>query len=204
MEQNQQVDSAPAAEQASSQPSAKSTTNARWYILHAYSGFEKKVAAAIREQAAQNGLTDKIEDVYVPVEDHTEIKRGKKITTERKFFPGYVMVKMQLSDATWHMCKNIPKVTGFLGGGKGGKPVPITEREAENIFNQVREGADNTTSNIVFEIGENVKITDGPFDGFVGIVEGVEEDKQRVKVNVTIFGRATPVDLEFAQVEKVV
>lgn len=177
---------------------------ARWYIIHAYSGFEKKVAAAIKEQAAQKGLTDRIEDVFVPIEDHTEVRRGKKVTSERKFFPGYVMVKMQLSDATWHMCKSIPKVTGFLGGGKGGKPVPITEREAESIFAQVREGVDNPKSSISFEVGENVKINDGPFDGFVGVVEGVEDDKQRVKVNVTIFGRPTPVDLEFAQVEKVV
>lgn len=180
-----------------------SAGNRRWYIIHAYSGFEKKVAQAIKEQAAQKGLSELIEDVYVPIEDHTEIKRGKKFTTERKFFPGYVMVKMQLTDATWHMCKNIPKVTGFLGGGKGGKPVPITEKEAEAIFAQVREGADHPKSSINFEVGENVKITDGPFDGFVGIVEGVEDEKQRVKVNVTIFGRPTPVDLEFAQVEKV-
>lgn len=178
-------------------------STARWYIAHAYSGFEKKVAQTIKEQAAANGLSDKIEEVYVPVEDVVEVKRGKKVSTERKFFPGYVMVKMELTDATWHLVKSVPKVTGFLGGGKGGRPVPITEKEAESIFAQVQEGMEHPKSTVSFEIGENVKINEGPFDGFVGVVESVEDDKQRVKVSVTIFGRPTPVDLEFSQVEKV-
>lgn len=175
----------------------------RWYIVHAHSGFEKKVAQAIREQAVQNGIAHLIEEVTVPVEEVTEVRRGKKVATERKFFPGYVMVKMELTDATWHMVKNTAKVTGFLGGGGKGKPVPITEKEADAIFAQVRDGIDHPKSSINFEIGENVKIVDGPFESFVGMVEQVDEEKSRVKVSVSIFGRATPVDLEYTQVEKV-
>lgn len=175
----------------------------RWYIVHAYSGFEKKVAAAIKEQAVQNGISALIEDVVVPVEEVTEVRRGKKVQSERKFFPGYVLVKMELTDATWHMIKNTPKVTGFLGHGGKGRPVPITEKEADAIFTQVREGIDHPKSSIVFEVGENVKIVDGPFESFVGVVENVDEEKSRVKVSVSIFGRATPVDLEYSQVEKV-
>jgi transcription termination/antitermination protein NusG len=175
---------------------------ARWYIVHAYSGFEKKVAQSIKEQAVQKGLVDQIEDVVVPVEEVTEVRRGKKVAAERKFFPGYVMVKMELTDPTWHMVKNTPKVTGFLGHGGKGKPVPITEKEAEAIFTQVREGIEHPKSTVSFEVGENVKIIDGPFDSFVGMVESVDDEKQRVKVSVSIFGRATPVDLDFSQVEK--
>jgi transcription termination/antitermination protein NusG len=170
---------------------------ARWYIVHAHSGFEKKVAQTIKEQAAQKGLSSQIEDVVVPVEEVTEVRRGKKVQAERKFFPGYVMVKMELTDPTWHMVKNTPKVTGFLGHGGKGKPVPITEKEAEAIFAQVREGIDHPKSTMHFEVGENVKIIDGPFDTFTGLIEAVEEEKQRVKVSVSIFGRPTPVDLEY-------
>lgn len=175
---------------------------ARWYIVHAHSGFEKKVAQSIKEQAVQKNLAAQIEDVVVPVEEVTEVRRGKKVNAERKFFPGYVMVKMELNDATWHMVKNTPKVTGFLGGGGKGKPVPITEKEAEHIFAQVREGIEHPHAAVSFEVGENVKIIDGPFDSFVGLVESVDDEKQRVKVSVSIFGRSTPVDLDFSQVEK--
>jgi transcriptional antiterminator NusG len=175
----------------------------RWYIVHAYSGFEKKVAQSIREQAIQKNIADLIEEVVVPVEEITEVRRGKKVAAERKFFPGYVMVKMELTDATWHMVKNTAKVTGFLGHGGKGRPVPITEKEAEAIFAQVREGIDHPKSTIRFDIGENVKIIDGPFESFVGLVEQVDDEKSRVKVSVSIFGRATPVDLEYSQVEKV-
>lgn len=175
----------------------------RWYIVHAHSGFEKKVAQSIREQAVQKNIAHQIEEVVVPIEEITEIRRGKKVAAERKFFPGYVMVKMELNDETWHMVKNTAKVTGFLGGGGKGRPVPITEREAESIFAQVREGIDHPKSQIRFEIGENVKIIEGPFESFVGLVEQVDDEKSRVKVSVSIFGRATPVDLEFSQVEKV-
>ncbi len=175
----------------------------RWYIIQAHSGFEKKVAQSIREQAAQKNITSLIEEVVVPVEEVTEVRRGKKVAAERKFFPGYVMVKMELTDETWHMVKNTAKVTGFLGGGGKGKPVPISEKEADAIFAQVREGVAKPKSSITFQIGENVKITEGPFESFVGQVEGVDDEKSRVKVSVSIFGRATPVDLEFGQVEKV-
>lgn len=174
----------------------------RWYIVHAHSGFEKKVAQAIQEQAVQKNLTDLIEDVVVPVEEVIEIRRGKKVPAERKFFPGYVMVKMELTDAAWHMVRNTPKVSGFLGGGGKGRPVPIRDAEAEAIFDQVRDGVSPSKSMVSFEIGENVKIIDGPFESFVGLVEQVDDEKSRVKVSVSIFGRSTPVDLEYSQVEK--
>lgn len=174
----------------------------RWYIVHAYSGFEKKVALSIKEQAAQKGLTEYFEEVTVPVEDVVEMRRGKKVATERKFFPGYVLVKMVMNDDTWHLVKSIPKVTGFLGGG-GNRPQPISDREAEAIFAQVREGMERPKNTVVFESGEQVKIVDGPFESFVGIVEEVDEEKERLKVSVSIFGRPTPVDLQYAQVEKI-
>jgi len=175
----------------------------RWYIIQAHSGFEKKVAQSIKEQAAQKNITHLIEEVVVPVEEVVEVRRGKKVAAERKFFPGYVMVKMELSDEAWHMVKNTAKVTGFLGGGGKGKPVPITEKEAESIFAQVRDGIERPKNMITFEIGEQVKIVEGPFESFVGQVEQVDDEKNRVKVSVSIFGRATPVDLEYSQVEKV-
>jgi transcription termination/antitermination protein NusG len=172
----------------------------RWYIVHAYSGFEKKVAQTIREQAAQKGLTEKFEDVVVPTEEVTEIRRGKKTQSERKFFPGYVLVKMDLNDETWHLVKTTPKVTGFLGGS--GKPQPIPDREAEAIFAQARSAAEGGRPLISYEIGESVKIKEGPFEGFNGVVEEVDDEKSKVKVSVSIFGRATPVELDFSQVEK--
>lgn len=175
---------------------------ARWYIVQAYSGFEKKIAAEIREKAVQKGVAALIEDVVVPTEEVVEVRRGKKVAAERKFFPGYVLVKMELTDATWHMVKNLPKVTGFLGGGGKGKPQPITDREAEAIFAQVKEGIAHPKHTVTYEVGENVKVIEGPFDSFVGVVEEVDEDKGRLKVSVSIFGRPTPVELEFTQVEK--
>lgn len=176
---------------------------ARWYIIQAYSGFEKKVAQAILTDAAEHGLADKIEDVVVPTEEITEVRRGKKVKSERKFFPGYVMVKMEMTEATWQFVKNIPKVTGFLGANKGNKPQPISEHEAQNIFKQLQDGADQASSGIIFEVGEQVKVVDGPFESFVGIIDEVDSEKERVKVSVAIFGRPTPVELQFAQIEKI-
>ncbi len=172
----------------------------RWYVIHVYSGFEKKVASSIREQAEQKGLAERFEEVLVPTEEVVEVKRGAKVSSERKFFPGYVLVKMDLSDETWHLVKNTPKVTGFLGGK--GRPVAITDNEAQRIMRQVQEGIERPKPSITFEVGEQVRVSDGPFTSFNGVVEEVDEEKARIKVAVSIFGRATPVELEYSQVEK--
>ena len=172
----------------------------RWYIVHAYSNFEKKVAESIKEQAAQRGLSSQFEEILVPTEHIVEIRRGRKINSERKFFPGYVLVKCYLSDDVYHLIKNTPKVTGFLGADK--KPMPIPDSEAERIKGQVAEGVERPKASISFEIGETVRVADGPFASFNGTVEDIDEGRSRVKVAVSIFGRATPVELEFEQVEK--
>ena len=173
----------------------------RWYVIHVYSGFEKKVASAIREQAEQKALADRFDEILVPTEEVVEVKRGAKVSSERKIFPGYVLIKMDLDDETWHLVKNTAKVTGFLGGR--GKPLPISDAEAARIIHQMQEGVERPKPSITFEIGEQVRVSDGPFTSFNGVVEDVDEEKSRVKVAVSIFGRATPVELEYSQVEKV-
>ncbi|MBN9259184.1 MULTISPECIES: transcription termination/antitermination protein NusG [unclassified Mesorhizobium] len=172
---------------------------ARWYIVHAYSNFEKKVAEDIENKAKQKGLSGDIEQIVVPTEKVVEVRRGRKVDAERKFFPGYVLLKANLTDAVFSLVKNTPKVTGFLGDSK---PVPITEAEAQRILNQVQEGVERPKPSVTFEIGEAVRVSDGPFASFNGFVQEVDEERARLKVEVSIFGRAVPVDLEFGQVEK--
>lgn len=204
-EDTQDIESlvAQVAEQAPNQKEdASKGKHKRWYIIHAHSGFEKKVAAHILEQAENKGLSDLFETVVVPTEEVIEVRRGKKVQAERKFFPGYVLVKMVMNDDSWQLVRNTPKVTGFLGG-KGIRPQPITEAEATSIFKQAEEGAASPRNAIIFEVGEQVKIIDGPFESFVGMVEEVEEEREKLKVSVSIFGRATPVELTFSQVHKI-
>jgi transcription termination/antitermination protein NusG len=174
----------------------------KWYIVHAYSNFEKKVAESIREQAHNQGLDDAFSEILVPTEDVVEIRRGRKINAERKFFPGYVLVKMDLSDEAYHLVKNTPKVTGFLGSGS--KPMPVSEKEVARIIGAIEEGVERPKPTVRFEVGESVRVTDGPFASFNGSVEQVDEERARLRVTVSIFGRATPVELEYGQVEKIV
>ena len=172
----------------------------RWYVIHAYSGFEQKVADFIMEQAQKKGLSDKVEQVLVPTEKVTNVKNGTKKESTRKFFPGYVLAKMEMTDETWYLVAKTPKVTGFLGGKK---PTPITEAEANRILNQVEEGVTRPRSSVSFEVGEQVQIIDGAFASFVGEIQEVDAEKERLKLQVSIFGRATPVDLTYGQVKKV-
>lgn len=173
----------------------------RWYVVHAYSGFEKQVMRTLRERVSLDGMEEKFGEILVPTEEVVEMRDGKKRKSERKFYPGYVLVQMEMDDASWHLVKNTPKVLGFIGGTKD-KPAPITEKEAEAILRRVESGADKPKPKTLFEPGEIVRVTEGPFADFNGVVEEVDYDKSRVKVAVLIFGRSTPVELEFGQVEK--
>lgn len=174
---------------------------ARWYVVNVYSGSEKKVAESIREQAVLKKMEDKILDILVPTEEVVEIRKGAKVNAERKFFPGYILVKMEMSDECWHVVKNTPRVSGFLGSRN--KPQPITDAEAERIVKQMSEGVERPQTVVAFEVGEQIRVIDGPFASFVGVVEDVDTEKTRLKVSVSIFGRFTPVELEFSQVEKI-
>lgn len=173
---------------------------AQWYIVHAYSNFERKVADAIRQAAIEKGLEEDFEEILVPTEEVVEMRRGRKVNAERKFFPGYVLVKMNMSDDAYHLVKDTPKVTGFLGSGN--KPLPVSQKEIDRILGQIEEGVERPRPSVTYEIGETVRVVDGPFASFSGVVEEVDEEKARLKVAVSIFGRATPVELEYGQVEK--
>lgn len=173
----------------------------RWYVVHAYSGFEKSVQRALIERVARSGMQEQFGQILVPVEEVIEMKGGQKSVTERKFFPGYVLVEMEMDDATWHLVKSTPKVTGFVGGA-GNKPTPISQREVDDIMHQMQAGVEKPRPKILFEVGELVRVKEGPFTDFNGSVESVNYEKNRLHVSVTIFGRATPVELEFSQVEK--
>lgn len=173
---------------------------ARWYIVQAYSNFEKKVSDSIKERALAAGLEDAFEEILVPTEEVIELRRGRKVTAERKFFPGYVLVKMEMNDQTYHLIKETQKVTGFLGADN--RPTPVSQKEVDQILHQVQEGVERPKPSITFEVGETVLVSDGPFASFSGVVEDVDEERTRLKVAVSIFGRATPVELEYGQVEK--
>ena len=172
-----------------------------WYIVQSYSSFENKVASSIKEEAGKAKLSDKIEEVIVPTHDVTEVKRGKRVQRKKKYFPGYVLVKMDMDNQLYHLIKNIKKVSGFLGSK--GSPVPVSEKEIEKIMGQIKDGVVQAKSGIIYNIGEKVQVIDGPFASFTGLVEEVDEERSRLKVSVLIFGRPTPVDLEYTQVEKV-
>jgi len=173
----------------------------QWYVVHAYSGFEKSVMRALNERIDRAGMREQFGQILVPVEEVVEVKGGQKHTSERKFFPGYVLVQMEMNDASWHLVKSTPKVTGFVGGTPN-KPAPISEREVQGIMQQIQEGVEKPRPKVTFEVGEMVRVVDGPFSDFNGSVEEVNYEKSKLRVSVTIFGRATPVELDFAQVEK--
>jgi len=173
----------------------------KWYVVHAYSNFEKKVKSSLEERVKLNGLEDKFGEILVPTEEVVEMKEGKKRSSERKFFPGYVLVQMELDDETWHLVKQVPKVLGFIGGSSD-RPAPITDKEADNILQRVKEGVDKPRPKVLFEPGEVVRVIDGPFNDFSGVVEAVNYEKSKLQVAVQILGRSTPVELDFGQVEK--
>jgi transcriptional antiterminator NusG len=197
---SEQVENAAASAEAT--PAAAAPSNKRWYVVHAYSGMEKAVERNLRERIDRSGMQEKFGRILVPMEEVVELKNGKKAVTERRFFPGYVLVEMEMGDDTWHLVKHTSKVTGFVGGAKN-RPAPISEAEVMKIVNQMQEGIEKPRPKVEWEVGELVRVKEGPFTDFNGAIEDVNYDKSKVRVSVTIFGRATPVELDFAQVEKV-
>ena len=173
----------------------------QWYVVHAYSGYEKKVQAVLHERVLEAGMKEQFGEILVPMEEVVEVKSGQKALSERKFFPGYVLVEMEMNDDTWHLVKSTPKVTGFIGGTST-KPTPITQKEVDNIVQQIKDGIEKPKPKVLFDVGESVRVKDGPFADFHGNVEEVNYDKSKIRVSVSIFGRSTPVELEFSQVEK--
>lgn len=191
------------AEDAGAKTAPQKNTKFRWYVIQTQSNYEKRVRSGLLEQARLRGAEDDLQEVLIPTEEVIEVKKGVKSTSERKFFPGYVLIKANMTDELWHIVKSIPRVTMFVGSGRGSKPLPISNREAERILKQMQDGVEKPRSLVTYEVGEEVRVNDGPFATFQGVVEGVDEEKSRLKVSVSIFGRATPIDLEFTQVEKV-
>ena len=173
----------------------------QWFVVHAYSGYEKKVQAVLHERVLEAGMQEQFGEILVPMEEVVEVKSGQKALSERKFFPGYVLVEMEMNDDTWHLVKSTPKVTGFIGGTST-KPTPITQNEVENIVQQIKDGIEKPKPKVLFDVGESVRVKEGPFADFHGNVEEVNYDKSKIRVSVSIFGRSTPVELEFSQVEK--
>jgi len=173
----------------------------QWFVVHAYSGYEKKVQAVLHERVLEAGMKEQFGEILVPMEEVVEVKSGQKALSERKFFPGYVLVEMEMNDDTWHLVKSTPKVTGFIGGTST-KPTPITQKEVDNIVQQIKDGIEKPKPKVLFDVGEAVRVKEGPFADFHGNVEEVNYDKSKIRVSVSIFGRSTPVELEFSQVEK--
>jgi transcriptional antiterminator NusG len=199
--QDNAEDGAPA-EKPSAAAAAAAVSKKRWYVVHAYSGMEKSVQRALTERIERAGMQEQFGQILVPTEEVVDVKNGQKSVTERRFFPGYVLVEMEMTDESWHLVKNTSKVTGFIGG-KSNRPTPISSKEVDEIMRQMQDGIEKPRPKVLYEVGELVRIKDGPFTDFNGNVEEVNYEKSRVRVSVTIFGRATPVELEFGQVEKV-
>lgn len=190
-------------QQDTAKKASKKDSKFRWYVIQTQSNYEKRVQKGLLEQARLQGAEKDLKEVLIPTEEVVEVKKGVKSSSERKFFPGYVLIKANMTDKLWHVVKNIPRVTMFVGSGRGSKPLPISEREAERILKQMQEGVEKPRSLVTYEVGEEVRVNDGPFATFQGVVESVDEEKERLKVSVSIFGRSTPIDLDFVQVEKI-
>lgn len=184
-------------------PVKKNAIKTRWYVIQSQSNYEKRVQAQIREKTILHGLEKYVDEVLIPTEEVVEVRKGEKKSSERKFFPGYVLVKVNLTDEVWHMIKSTNNVLGFVGAERGSKPLPISQKEADRILQQMEDGVEKPRTVVNFEIGEEIRVIDGPFSSFQGVIEGIDEDRSKLKVSVSIFGRSTPIELEYGQVEKI-